>query len=61
MSNELLRRIDEIVWDKSIPNDEKVLCIQNMLYAHEQMADAKSEALYQAYHENMNGAWPWSS
>ena len=53
MSSELLRRIDAIIWDEHVPNDEKVLCIQNLLYQYEQMADAKSEALYQAYQENM--------
>ena len=53
MSSELLRRIDAIIWDENVSNDEKVLCIKSLMYQAEQMADAKSEALYQAYQENM--------
>ena len=53
MSNELLRRIDDIVWDDDLPNDEKILCIRSLMYAYEEMADAKSEAMYQAYQESM--------
>ena len=42
---ELLEHIDRVIWDDVGP-DEKVLCIQNLLYQREQILDKKTESIF---------------
>ena len=42
---ELLDHIDRVIWDDVGP-DEKVLCIQNLLYQRAQVLDHKTEQMF---------------
>ena len=53
MKEELMKRIDDLIWDEKVSNDEKVQCIKALMYQYEQLSDARSEAIYRAYEENM--------
>ena len=53
MKEELMKRIDDLIWDEKVSNDEKVQCIKALMYQYSAMEDARSEAIYQAYQDNM--------
>ena len=39
---ELLEHVEKIIWDVNVPDHEKVLCMQNMLYQRGANLDRKS-------------------
>ena len=53
MKEELMKRIDDLIWNDKVNNDEKIQCIKALMYQYVQMEDARSEAIYRAYEDNM--------
>ena len=43
---ELLQHVEKVIWDDNVGPDEKVLCIQNLLYQREQILDKRTEDLF---------------
>lgn len=43
---ELLEHVEKVIFDVTVPDHEKVLCIQNLLYQREQILDKKTEQMF---------------
>ena len=43
---DLIEHIERVIFDVSVPDHEKVLCIQNLLYQREQILDHRTEQMF---------------
>lgn len=41
-----LEHIEAVIWDPTVPDHEKVLCIQNLLYQRDQILDKRTEDMF---------------
>lgn len=46
MEKELLEHVERIIWDVNVPDHEKVLCLQNLLYQWGANLDHKTAELF---------------
>lgn len=44
--SECLEHIEKIVWDPTVPDHEKVLCIQNFMYQRDQILDRATQDMF---------------
>ena len=43
---ELLEHVEKVIFDVTVPDHEKVLCIQNLLYQRSAILDHKTESIF---------------
>ena len=43
---DLIEHIEKVIWDVTVPDHEKVLCLQNLLYQREQILDRVTQDMF---------------